>query len=122
MNIVPSLVEGYMYSEMYHLEGGHMSGGFPLSGMSSSTEMVGGSAGSGIQLAHYVVPIGLVCDMRVAPIHIHYATEIPDSDDVIDDKIHDILYDNVVGKVSSKGSRKKLMRNPSKQKSMKLKK
>jgi hypothetical protein len=121
MNILPSLVEGYMYSEMYHLEGGRMSGGFPLQSfveMSDSTDMVGGgNLCSAIQLAHYVVPIGLVCDMRVGPTHIHYNGDISYSDKVIDDRIHDILYE----KIGRTGSRKKLMRNPSKNKSVRVK-
>jgi hypothetical protein len=117
MNIVPSLVDGYMFSEMYHLEGGRMSGGYPLQQLAASkTGMVGG--GSGIQLANYVIPIGLVCDMRVPPRHINYGEPI-DEPEYIDESIHDILLTNVS---SRKGSQKKHTRNPSKKKSLKIKK
>ena len=113
---------------MYHLEGGQMSGGYPLHEFASDArdEMVGGalSGGSSIQFSHLVIPIGLVCDMRVAPRHIDYATVSHEIEDVktIDESIHDILFANISGKASSsKGSYKKYSHNPSKKKSLKLK-
>jgi hypothetical protein len=129
MNILPSLVEGYMYTEMYHLEGGQMSGGYPLHDLTSNArdEMIGGTISggvSGIQFAHLVVPIGLVCDMRVAPRHIDYSVASHDIDDAepIDESIHDILFANISGRASSnKGSFKKYGHNPSKKKSLKVK-
>lgn len=118
MNIVPSLVEGYLYSEMYHLEGGQMSGGTPLHNLgTSNTGMVGG--GSNIQLANYVVPIGLVCDMRVAPRYINYSEPV-DEVEPVDESLHDILFSNVSSRKNS--SRRKHKRNLSKQKSLKIKK
>lgn len=109
---------------MYHLEGGQMSGGYPLHELASGAGdgMVGGGGLSNIQFAHLVVPIGLVCDMRVAPRHIDYSI-MPDDADTIDESIHDILFANVSGRGSSrKGSVKKYRHNPSKKKSLRVKK
>lgn len=117
-------MDGYMFSEMYHLEGGQMSGGFPLQSLDDDMMSGGGRLGAPIQLASYVIPIGLVCDMRVAPRHIEYVNALQDIDDVapIDDSLHDILYENITRNTGVKGSRKKHMRNPSKKKSLKVRK
>lgn len=116
MNIVPSLVEGYLYSEMYHLEGGQMSGGFPVQDYFAKDAMVGGGNG----LANLVVPIGLVCDMRVKPTHIEYVNDYADEDvPFIDETLHELL----IGSVTSRknGSRKKHLGNLSKRKSIRYK-
>jgi hypothetical protein len=118
MNIVPSLVEGYLYSEMYHLEGGQMSGGFPLQDVvSSGGTMVGGGQG----FANLVVPIGLVCDMRVAPKHIEYVNDYDDeSVPFMDETLHDSLFGNVTSRKN--GSRKTHFPKSSKRKSIRIKK
>ena len=135
MNIVPSLVEGYLYSEMYHLEGGgegcrmsgggcrmsgggcRMSGGYPLQDVVASGDtMVGGGHG----FANLVVPIGLVCDMRVAPRHIEYVNHYDDEDvPFMDEALHDSLFGNVTSRKN--GSRKKHLGKSSKRKSIRYK-
>ena len=117
MNIVPSLVEGYLYSEMYHLEGGQMSGGFPLQDYFAKDAMVGGGHG----FANLVVPIGLVCDMRVAPKHIEYVNDYDDEDvPFMDETLHDSLFGNVTSRKN--GSRKIHFPKSSKRKSIRIKK
>jgi|LauGreDrversion4_2_1035121.scaffolds.fasta_scaffold359794_2 hypothetical protein len=123
MNIVPSLVEGYMYSEMMNFEGGSvMSGGFPIQAFKENStgdgSMTGG--GGGIQLANLVIPAGLVCDMRVAPVNIQYIYSDKE-EKVIDDQLHDSLYEKVAAAKLSRGSRKKMWRNAPKQKSLRIK-
>lgn len=121
MNIVPSLVEGYMYSEMMHFEGGSvMSGGFPIQAFKENATGDGSMTGGGIQLANLVIPAGLVCDMRVAPVNIQYIYSDKE-EKVIDDQLHDFLYENVAGVKLARGSRKKMLRNAPKQKSLRIK-
>ena len=66
MNILPSIVEGCMYGEMY----GQMVGGYPVNLLhpESSSPMIGGGGSNSSPLHNLVVPIGLVCDLSL--IHI----------------------------------------------------
>jgi hypothetical protein len=110
INILPSIVDGYMYNEIMH------SGGFPSALLVESDTMVGG--GGHKPLDHMVIPVGLVCDMRVGNKTMEYAK----ADIHIDyDPLPDSVFDQLFHLVSGKRTSQKLRGKGSKRKSIRIK-
>jgi len=116
MNVVPSLVEGYMYAEMFHGESGDKQwvGGYPIDVVDTDILMGGGSAGnseliSKKALKHLVIPVGLI---QWNPPFQSTMGEIERTDSessVIDDSLFDQLFD-CVSKRSAKPSKRKTLK------------
>jgi hypothetical protein len=114
MNVVPSLVEGYMYSEMLNLNGGEklLSGGYPIDLVDHTDHDISVGGGGKAALKHLVIPIGLVCVNRSYP-SLDCEVERPNTE-MISDTLLDTLYDRV-SNIFVKPSKRKTMKNKKQQ-------
>jgi len=126
-SILPSIVESYMYADMYNLDGGDKIsvGGFPATKLITDDDvdsMTGGARGLSA-LSSLVVPIGLVNDLRIGQRSLEYKDHGSVQDvDTVDESLFDKLFTLISptsGHKTRPGSRK-IIKKPSKRKSLRI--
>ena len=126
-NILPSIIQGYMYADMYNLDGGDKIsvGGFPVTQLVSdedSDTMTGGARGLSA-LSSLVVPIGLVNDVRLGQRSLEYKDHGSVQDfDTVDESLFDKLFTLISPTTGHKQrpQSRKIVNKPSKRKSLRI--